>query len=152
MADQPVRAYQPLLRTQMDTRFYCFPETTETAPCLSNNLPSEDGRVRQKERRREDPENGRNPSKRQRISSGPHPQQVEEVEKADDSSEANEDSGMPGSLVRSWDSSCSCSGSCSCCSSGTCSGTCSSGSEESSDHSSGSTSSLKPRLNTGQID
>ncbi|CAL8284407.1 unnamed protein product [Lota lota] len=92
MAKQPERACQPLLTTQPDTRFYCFPETTESSPCLSSKLLSEEGQVRQKKRRREDPEEGPNPSERLRITTGPQPPLAEEVEKAEDSAEAHEDS------------------------------------------------------------
>lgn len=144
MAKQPERAYLPLVRTQPDTRFYCFPETTETSPCLSSKPHSEEGGERQKKRRREDPEEGPNSSKRLRISTGQQPPHVEELEKAEDSSEAHEDSGTPGSSAGSRDTN------------GSCSGSSSSGGVESSDHSSARiSSSCKTCLNTystGQMD
>ncbi|KAG7270598.1 hypothetical protein CRUP_011514 [Coryphaenoides rupestris] len=106
MAQQPERLYQPLVRTQLEVDFCRLPEKRRAESA-------------------EDP----NPSKRRRISTGPHPHQVEEVkevkeveevkevQKAADSSEAREDSGLPGSSARSPDSSSASRGSTSGCSS-----------------------------------
>ena len=87
------RAYRPLVRTLLETGFYCVPKTPETSPSLTIAPPSEEGGVRQRKRSREDPEEGPSPSKRLRTSYGQHPPHVEAVVGPEDPSEARVDPG-----------------------------------------------------------
>ena len=106
MADQqPERAYKPLVRKPPDPllSYYCFRETIETSPSCASEPSSEEGGVRQRKRSREDPEEGPSPSQRLRSSYGKQPLHVEALGKAGDSSEAREDSEVPGSSSRSRD-------------------------------------------------
>ena len=102
---QPERSYQPLVRKPPDPllSFYCFRETIETSPSCASEPSSEEGGVRQRKRSREDPEEGPSPSKRLRTSYGQDPPHVEALGKAEDSSEAREDPGVPGSSSGSRD-------------------------------------------------
>jgi hypothetical protein len=79
------------------------PETIETSPWWTSEPPSEEGGVRQRKRSREDPEEGPSPSQRLRSSYGKQPPHVEALGKAEDSSEAREDPGVPGSSSGSRD-------------------------------------------------
>ncbi|CAL8366468.1 unnamed protein product [Gadus morhua 'NCC'] len=97
------RAYRPLVRTLLETGFYCVPKTPETSPSLTIAPPSEEGGVRQRKRSREDPEEGPSPSKRLRTSYGQQPPHVEAVGGPEDPSEARVDPGVPGSPAGSRD-------------------------------------------------
>ena len=79
------------------------PETIETSPWRTSEPPQEEGGVRQRKRSREDPEEGPSPSQRLRSSYGKQPLHVEALGKVEDSSEAREDSEVPGSSSRSRD-------------------------------------------------
>ncbi|CAL8379653.1 unnamed protein product [Arctogadus glacialis] len=84
---QPERFYQPLVRKPPDPllSFYCFRETIETSPWWTSEPSSEEGGVRQRNRSREDAEEGQTPTKRLRTSYGKQPPHVEAVGKAEDS-------------------------------------------------------------------
>ncbi|CAL8404618.1 unnamed protein product [Boreogadus saida] len=84
---QPERSYQPLVRKPPDPllSFYCFRETIETSSWWTSEPSSEEVGVRQRNRSREDAEEGQTPTKRLRTSYGKQPPHVEAVGKAEDS-------------------------------------------------------------------